>query len=527
MCIVGTMTVTSHNLESSPVGEEHTDADAVIETHDPRSNTLLAIVADQSPAEVAEAIERARAAFPEWSALSFKDRADHLLTVRERLLDRAEEFVDIICSETGKQPAEAVTTELMTVCESIGWYAKNGRQALRRVDVAPGLMAHKKAWKQYEPMGVIGAISPWNYPFVLAMTPIITALFAGNTVVAKPSEVTPTVGLAIAELFEDEIWGDIVQVVTGGGATGAALVAGGVDKVVFTGSVATGKRVMAAAAENLTPVLLELGGKDPMVVCEDADLGRASKAAVWGAFQNSGQTCMSVERVYVAEKVYDRFVERVVDETRKIRQTADGAGDIGSMTFAPQLEKVEAHIADATAKGATVLTGGSRIDRDGLWFEPTVLTNVDHTMDIMVDETFGPVLPIMAVADAKEAIALANDSEYGLNSSVWSRNLEYAESLASQMQAGNVCINDCIVSYGVVGLPFGGVKGSGIGRVHGVEGLREFSNLKSVLGQKNLPIKREPWWYPIPKGMDRVGIASLRLRFSRSMKGRMRGFRRG
>jgi acyl-CoA reductase-like NAD-dependent aldehyde dehydrogenase len=304
-------------------------------------------------------------------------------------------------------------------------------------------------------------------------------------------------------------------------------VAGGVDKVVFTGSVATGKRVMAAAAENLTPVLLELGGKDPMVVCEDADLGRASKAAVWGAFQNSGQTCMSVERVYVAEKVYDRFVERVVDETRKIRQTADGAGDIGSMTFAPQLEKVEAHIADATAKGATVLTGGSRIDRDGLWFEPTVLTNVDHTMDIMVDETFGPVLPIMAVADAKEAIALANDSEYGLNSSVWSRNLEYAESLASQMQAGNVCINDCIVSYGVVGLPFGGVKGSGIGRVHGVEGLREFSNLKSVLGQKNLPIKREPWWYPIPKGMDRVGIASLRLRFSRSMKGRMRGFRRG
>jgi acyl-CoA reductase-like NAD-dependent aldehyde dehydrogenase len=497
----------------------------VIETRDPRTDTPLATVPDQSAEEVDAAISRARLAFAEWSNLSYRDRSAHLFEVRDRMLDRAEELVEIICSETGKQPAEAVATELMAVCETMQWYARNGDKALRPSPVSAGTMAHKTAWKRYEPMGVIGVISPWNYPFTLSMTPIVTALFAGNTVVAKPSEVTPTVGLAIAELFADGPWGDVVQVVTGGGATGEAIVRGGVDKVVFTGSVRTGKRVMAAAADTLTPVLLELGGKDPMIVCADADVTRAARGAVWGAFQNSGQTCMSVERVYVVDDAYDRFVDEVVSETAKIRQDDSGEGDIGSMTFEPQLYIVRRHVEDAVSKGAKVLTGGRRSDRPGLWYEPTVLVDVDHSMDIMVEETFGPVMPIMRVSDDEEALALANDSRYGLNSSVWSEDLDKAYELADRVQAGNVCVNDCIVSYAVTGLPFGGVKDSGIGRVHGVEGLREFCNVKAVLGQGRIRPSKEPWWFPVPKGFDRMGIAMMRLRFGSKITTKMRSLR--
>ncbi len=497
----------------------------VIETFDPRSGTLLAVVPDLDETAVRAAVARARAVAGTWATLTYAERTRHLLGVRDRLLDRAEEIVEVICAETGKQRAEAVTTELMAVCETIGWYAKNGERVLAPQPVNAGVMAHKKAWKRFEPMGVIGVISPWNYPFTLSMTPVITALFAGNAVVLKPSEVTPTVGLAIGELFEDDDWGDLVQVVTGGGATGEALVRSGVDKVVFTGSVRTGKRVMSAAADTLTPVLLELGGKDPMIVCADADLDRAAKGAVWGAFQNSGQTCMSVERVYVDESVKDEFVERVVLETARIRQDADG-GDIGSMTFGPQLDIVERHLADAVDKGAKVLVGGARRDQPGLWFEPTVVVDVDHSMQLMTEETFGPVLPIMGVPDADEALRLANDSVYGLNSSVWTEDEQLGTSLANRLQAGNVCINDCIVSYAVAGLPFGGVKESGIGRVHGAEGLREFSNVKSVLSSR-VGLPRELWWFPVPPGLDALGIRSLRLRFGSSLSARLRGLRKG
>lgn len=483
----------------------------LIESIDPRSGTPIGLVPDSDADAVRAAVARARAAFSSWSTLTYKQRTAHVLRVRDRMLDRAEELVEVICAETGKQRAEAVTTELMVVCEMIDWYAKNGERILRPRSVGTGSLMHKKAWKRHEPLGVVGVISPWNYPFTLSMTPVLSALFAGNTVVLKPSEVTPTVGLAIAELFEHDVWGEIVQVVTGAGATGEALVRGGVDKVAFTGSVRTGKRVMAAAADSLTPVLLELGGKDPMIVCADADLTRAARGAVWGSFQNSGQTCMSVERIYVDASVHDEFVDRVLTETRRIRQDASG-GDIGSMTFAPQIDVVERHLADAVAKGATILAGGSRRDLPGLWFEPTVVVDVNHSMELMTDETFGPVLSIMAVEDAEEALRLANDSIYGLNSSVWTSDEQLAQSLANRLQAGSVCINDCIVSYGIPGLPFGGVRQSGIGRVHGAEGLREFSQMKSVMASR-FEAPREPWWFPVPKGLDALATRTLRLRF--------------
>ena len=291
---------------------------AVIETFDPRTGALLAVVPDQTATEVRAAVARARTAAGPWSALTYKERARHLLAVRDRLLDRAEELVEIICAETGKQRAEAVTTELMAVCETMDWYAKHGAHALRPQQVAPGTMAHKKAWKRYEPMGVIGVISPWNYPFTLSMTPLVTALFAGNAAVLKPSEVTPTVGLAIGELFDATTPGATWCRWSPAAAPPARpWSAAAWTRSCFTGSVRTGKRVMAAAADTLTPVLLELGGKDPMIVCEDADVDRAARGAVWGSFQNAGQTCMSVERVYVAEAVYDEFVDRVVTETAR------------------------------------------------------------------------------------------------------------------------------------------------------------------------------------------------------------------
>jgi acyl-CoA reductase-like NAD-dependent aldehyde dehydrogenase len=507
----------------SSLGSDTREA-RLIETFDPRTGSLLAVVPDQDAEEVRAAIGRARAAFGAWSSLTYKERSAHLMRVRDGMLDRADELVGVICAETGKQRAEAVSTELMVVCEMVEWYAKHGEAVLRTRSVGPGTLAHKKAWKRYEPLGVIGVISPWNYPFTLSMTPVLTALFAGSTVVLKPSEVTPTVGLAIGELFADDVWGEVVQVVTGGGSTGEALVRGGVDKVVFTGSVRTGKKVMAAAADTLTPVLLELGGKDPMIVCADADLDRAAKGAVWGSFQNSGQTCMSVERVYVERAVHDRFVEKVVAEASRIRQDADG-GDIGSMTFAPQIDTVERHLADAVDKGAKVLLGGTRRDRPGLWFDPTVVVDADHSMQLMTEETFGPVMAIMSVSDPEEALRLANDSIYGLNSSVWTSDSDLGVSLANRLQAGSVCINDCLVSYGVPGLPFGGVKQSGIGRVHGAEGLREFSQLKAVLSSR-VGLSREPWWFPVPKGMDKLAIRALRLRFGSTMKARLGGLTR-
>lgn len=492
-------------------------------TFDPRTGEPTAEVPEHSAEDVRAAVERARVAFRTWSVLPWDRRLDHVLAVRDLLLDRADEIVAVIRQETGKPEGEAVLAELTATCELIEFYKRHGGKALRPRRVPTGgLLPHKKAWQVYEPLGVVGVISPWNYPLTLAMAPTVTAVLAGNAVVLKPSEVTPLVGLEVGRLFAEA--GDhpeLVQVVTGRGPTGDALVRSGVQTVAFTGSVRTGKAVMKAAAETLTPVVLELGGKDPMVVCDDANLERAANGAVWGAFTNSGQTCIAVERVYVHERVVDRFVDLVVRKTEALRHGPGPKDDIGSMTFAPQVDIVERHVEDARAKGARVLTGGRRVpDRAGLWYEPTVLVGVDHGMDVMRDETFGPVLPIMAVADDDEAVRLANDSPYGLNSSVWSGDGDRAERIAERIVTGNVCINDCLVNYGVGGLPFGGVKDSGFGRVHGVEGLRSFSNLKSVLASR-VALKREPYWYPAPGWFGKLLLRVLRFRYRRGVSAKL------
>jgi succinate-semialdehyde dehydrogenase/glutarate-semialdehyde dehydrogenase len=374
-------------------------------------------------------------------------------------------------------------------------------------------------------MGVIGIITPWNFPFMLSLNPTVQALAAGNAVVLKPSEITPFVGLALAKLFADAgLPENVFQVVTGDGSTGAALVDSGCDKISFTGSARTGRRIAEACGRALVPCTLELGGKDPMIVCDDADIERAARGAVWGAFTNSGQVCMSTERVYVVEKVASAFTERVVELTRGLRQGPETEGDVdlGAITSPAQLEIIEQHVADAVAKGAKILTGGRRNPAwAGLFFEPTVLVDVNHEMAIMREETFGPCLPIQVVSDEEEALRLANDSCYGLQASVWTRDTWKGKRLANRIAAGGVVVDDCMVTYGISESPFGGVKESGIGRVNGELGLKSFCHVQSVVLPR-MRGKSEPLWYPYSARSLRLAKRALGLLY-RSPLGKLLG----
>jgi acyl-CoA reductase-like NAD-dependent aldehyde dehydrogenase len=396
--------------------------------------------------------------------------------------------------------------------ELITWYARHAPRLLRPRRVSPGLLATKRAERRREPLGVVGVISPWNYPLVLALGPVATALFAGNTVVLKPSELAPRTGLLVGALFAGiEGHPDLVQVVTGGGEVGEALVRAEVDKICFTGSVSTGTAVMRAVAERRTPVVLELGGKDPLIVCADADVERAARAAVWASFTNCGQTCIGTERAYVVAPVADRFVDAVLRVTAELRQAPDG--DVGAMIHERQVAVSEAHVADARDKGATVAAGGHRLEVGGRpAFAPTVLLEVDHSMAAMQEETFGPLLPIMRVADETEALALANDSPYGLGASVFGRDPAVVERLVGGLQAGSVAVNDVIVGFAVPGLPFGGWKASGTGVTHGEEGLLELTRSKAVVYDR-AGLRREPMWLPVPGWLEPSVRRALPLRY--------------
>lgn len=458
-----------------------------------------------SASDVAAAVRRARHAQLGWSQLSYHARAEIILRAREIVLAQVDEIAALITRETGKPPAEATSMEVVPTLDLMYYFAKNTERLLRRqkIDIGQYGFMGRSSYLVYKPLGVVGIISPWNFPWATPLDEVVMALMAGNAVVLKPSELTPLTALKIGEVFKQARFPEgLLEIVTGDGSTGAALVEAGVNKIMFTGSVATGKRVAEAAAKHLTPVVLELGGKDPMVVLDDANVENAARAAVWGGFANAGQACASIERCYVHESIAHEFTKRVVDETRKLKlgPPAGEAVDVGSMTNERQLRIVEDHIQDAVEHGARVETGGHRIENTDGWFhEPTVVTNVDHSMELMRDETFGPVLPIMTFKTDDEAVRLANDSIYGLTASVFTSDIGRGRRVAERIDAGTVMINEVVYTHAIAQTPWGGVKQSGYGRTHGKLGLLELVSPRHI-HLNRVPWLPDVWWFRYTKG---------------------------
>lgn len=507
-------------LSPTIADQQHSQIDTVLVAYNATTGKPIGELPVSDEAEVRHIVSLARAAQPAWAALSFKQRGTYLHRFRDVMLRRSDDIAKLIAQEVGKPQIEGLTTEIMGAADIINYYVKHAEKMLADQPVPLHLLKHRKSYLHYAPLGVIGIISPWNFPFVLALSEVVTALMAGNTVVLKPSELAPMCGQIIADMFETvHLPEHVFQIVHGDGKTGAALVKSGIDKICFTGGGSTARRIMSAAAENLTPVVFELGGKDPMIVCEDADIERAAQAAVWGAFANCGQVCASVERVYVHQKIADAFIARTTQLTEKLRigSAAEGEDvDIGSMVSERQVQISERQVQDALEKGATVLAGGQRpAHLKGPYYEPTILTAVNHEMEVMREETFGPLLPIMVVEDDEEAIRLANASIFGLDAYVFSKDGAHADRVARRIEAGTVMINDVIASYSAPETPWGGVKQSGIGRIHGGDiGLKEFCQVRHIMGERiHLPMKKELWWFPYKKSRIPLFRGALKLIF--------------
>ncbi|MGO2519260.1 aldehyde dehydrogenase family protein [Microbacterium sp.] len=431
--------------------------------------------------DVQKVVERARTAAPEWRTLGFPGRRSILVAWRRYVARHAAELAGVMRAETGKPLGDA-QLEILLALDHIGWAAKNAERVLGRRRVPSGiLMLNQESSVERVPFGVVGVIGPWNYPVFTPLGSITYALAAGNTVVFKPSEYTPAVGQWLARSFA-EVGGDpsVFQLVTGFGATGSALCRAGVGKIAFTGSTATGKVVMAACAESLTPVVIEAGGKDALLVDEDADLDAAAEAAVWGAYSNAGQTCIGIERVYVHERVYDQFMKKTTARVREIRAGTDEKATLGPITMPKQTAIIRDHIADAVSSGGTLVLGGA--PERGVVFPPTLLRDVPEFSDAVREETFGPTLVVNRVATMDEAVERANAVRYGLSGSVFSR--KHGRDLASRIRGGMIAINSVISFAAVPGLPFGGVGDSGFGRIHGDDGLREFTYPKAITRQR-------------------------------------------
>ena len=477
-----------------------------IEVHNPATGALIANVPVDSPEAVAATVQRVRANQSEWEAMGIEGRYHWLGKLRDWLLDNHDRVLDTMQAETGKVRADA-QNEPGYLADLINFYGTRAARFIGEESVRPHtpLLAAKKLRIQYRPHPVVGIISPWNFPLILSLGDAIPALQAGCAVVVKPSEFTPLGLSEVIEAWKTEIGGpDVFDCVHGVGETGGALV-DEVDFIQFTGSDRTGRKVMARAAETLTPVSLELGGKDPMIVLADADLDRAANAAAWGGMMNSGQICMSVERIYVEEPAYDKFVAKLTSEVGRLRQGADDGADpkdVGAMTSPNQTAIVEDHVTDAIAAGARALTGGKRVEGPGDYFEPTVLVDVDHSMKVMRDETFGPVVGVMKVRDAEEAVRLANDSRYGLSGSVFGES-ERAEQVARRVECGAINVNDVLVNYFAMDVPMGGWKQSGIGFRHGEPGIKKYCRSESLVITR-FGGKREPTWYPYTKARRRL-----------------------
>lgn len=461
--------------------------------------------------------EAARAAQKAWAEKSFAERARHIRKMRDYIRSHAEELADIVSKDNGKSRIDALATEVIPCTLACDWYAKNAAKALKPKRIYPSsiLFFNKQSQVMRVPLGVVGIISPWNYPLSIPFGEIVMGLMAGNAIMLKVAAQTPLVGQAIEKIIAagELPTGLFHHIIGSGGEVSTAFFENKIDKLFFTGSVATGKQLMAQAANNLTPLSLELGGNDPMIVLDDADLERAANGAAWAGYQNAGQSCGGVARIYAQDTVYDQFVALLADKTKRIRHGIDTNHDVemGAMTTRNQLGVVERHVADALSKGAKIAAQSQgQADLKGYFHPATLLTSVTHDMLTMQEETFGPVMAVMPFRTETQAIEMANASDLGLTSSVWTRNLARGKKIAAELETGVTTINDHLYTHGLSETPWGGWKLSGIGRTHGHFGLDEMTHPKLV-NWDILPIKRNLWWFPFDQSTYEALLAAIHV----------------
>ena len=496
----------------------------------PATGQVLAHIEKTPPEMVGRTVLLGRAAQKEWAKVSIRERCEKLRRLRECIMASRNELAGAVVSESGKPRVEALFADIFVALDSADYWSKNAPAMLRSEHLPHHSIAAKAKSGRlvYEPLGVIAIIASWNYPLAIPMSQIIPAVVARNAVVCKTSDFTPQCGALIEKLFRDAGFPqDLVAVVQGGGELGQALIEASPDKVLFTGSVATGRRVAEACATKLIPTVLELGGKDAMIVLADADLQVASSAAVWGSYTNCGQVCLSVERLFVEQGISERFVELCVEKTRKLRlgPGSDPATDVGPLIRPQHVRRMMELVEDAVARGAKVLCGGHpRSDLGPNFFEPTVISGVDSSMRLFQEETFGPILAMQTVKDAKEAVQRANDSSFALAASVWTGDRKRGEAIAQELRAGAVMVNDAISYFGIAEAPHGGCGASGWGRTHGRAGLLEMVQTKYV-DVDRLPRREKPWWYRYGGELERAADAFLQFNFSGIIGAKLRNAR--